>query len=196
MLPEWFDLMGVMAWPLVICAVLALAVIFERLTFIIRMSFGETQRFQYLLEKLEEHQSHPKPIRDEYISLLINDIKRPYFSGIATLRIVGTISPMLGLLGTIFGIITAFKVIAAQSTPVSPNMIADGLWEAMLTTAAGLVIAIPALLIAHVFQQLAKNQLDKYCARLNKVSMSYEIDDITISSSQALSNNNQKPATA
>lgn len=199
MLPEWFDLLGLMAWPLAICAVLALAVILERLVFIIRIRFSETSRLQYLLAKLEENKSQAKTIREEYISLLINDLRRPYLSGITTLRIIGTISPMLGLLGTILGIIAAFKIIAAQTVPVSPNMIADGLWEAMLTTAVGLIIAIPALLFAHIFQHIVKNQLDKFCTRLNKVSMSYEIDELATSDCQAVNqtiDNQQAPVTA
>jgi biopolymer transport protein ExbB len=83
---------------------------------------------------------------------------------------------MLGLLGTILGIIVAFKVIAAHTGPVSPNMIADGLWEAMLTTAAGLFIALPCLLVAHIFRSLGEKQLGDFCLRLNKLSMSFEME--------------------
>ena len=196
MLPEWFDLLGLMAWPLLVCAILGLAVIFERLVFVVRMTVGQASRLQYLLAKLEEHQSQPKALRDEYISLLIGDLRRPYFNGIATLRIIAAISPLLGLLGTILGIIAAFKLIAAQTGPVSPNMLADGLWEAMLTTAAGLMIAIPALLLAHVFQHSARHQLDKFCARLNKVSMSYESDEPAIAARPAIAATQQTPVTA
>ena len=58
-------------------------------------------------------------------------------------------------------------------------MIADGLWEAMLTTAAGLMIALPALLLAYLFHHLADRQISKLCLRLNKLSMSFEMDKQT-----------------
>jgi biopolymer transport protein ExbB len=61
------------------------------------------------------------------------------FNGIAT------ISPLLGLLGTVTGMIAAFNVIAKASAMGRPEMLAAGISEALLTTAAGLVVAIPAL---------------------------------------------------
>ncbi len=176
MLPEWFAQLGLMAWPLAICSVLTLAICFERSLFIMKIWLTEKSRYQYLMAALEENKSKPKPIRDELVSIIINELRRPYFSGVAPLRIIGTISPMLGLLGTILGIISVFKVIASQTTPVSPNMIAGGLWEAMLTTAVGLIIALPALLMAHSFHHIAQRQLDNFFLQLNKLSMSYELE--------------------
>ena len=70
-----------------------------------------------------------------------NDLRRylRLFNGIST------ISPLLGLLGTVTGMIAAFNVIAKASAMGRPDMLAAGISEALLTTAAGLVVAIPAL---------------------------------------------------
>ena len=76
------------------------------------------------------------------VNVMLSELQKPYYSGIQELRIIGAISPVLGLLGTIFGIISAFQIISLQAGPISPSMIAQGLWEAMLTTAAGLCIAL------------------------------------------------------
>lgn len=61
------------------------------------------------------------------------------FNGIAT------ISPLLGLLGTVFGMITAFNEIATSDAMGRPELLAGGISEALLTTAFGLCVAIPAL---------------------------------------------------
>lgn len=63
---------------------------------------------------------------------------------------VSTISPLLGLLGTVFGMISAFNAIANADAMGRPEMLAGGISEALITTAAGLSVAIPAIM-AHLF---------------------------------------------
>ena len=176
MLPEWFDQLGLMGWPLAICSVAALALCFERAVFCIKARANKNNQYQKLADYLTEHKEQPKHTRDEMVGIMLNELQRPYYSGIKGLRIIGTISPMLGLLGTILGIIAAFKVISVQAGPVSPSMIAEGLWEAMLTTAVGLLIALPALLMAHLFRHVSERQLGDFCLQLNKLSMSFELE--------------------
>ena len=93
-------------------------------------------------------------------------------------RIVGVISPMLGLLGTVLGMILAFKAIATNAGPVNPNLVAEGLWEAMLTTAVGLAIALPSLLAAHIFTSIADRKIGIWQYHLNNLSFSYEGVDL------------------
>lgn len=57
---------------------------------------------------------------------------------------IATISPLLGFLGTVFGMIAAFNAVAVSNALGRPELLASGISEAMLTTAAGLVVAIPA----------------------------------------------------
>jgi biopolymer transport protein ExbB len=176
MLPEWFEQLGLMAWPLASCSVITVMVCLERFIFHIKVVIQKNKTFELLSDYLTEHRRLPKEVRDEMLEVMLMELRVPYFSGTRILRIIGTISPIIGLLGTILGIITAFKIIAAQTGPVSPNLIADGLWEAMLTTAAGLIIALPALLMSHLFHNLAERHVNNFCLRLNKLSMSFEID--------------------
>lgn len=61
------------------------------------------------------------------------------------LELIGNISPLLGLLGTVTGMIKAFQVIESAGTAVDPTTLAGGIWEALLTTAFGLIVAIPVL---------------------------------------------------
>lgn len=64
-----------------------------------------------------------------------------------SLKIIASISPLLGLLGTVYGMITAFQSVAHMSAGVGKaESLANGIYEAMVTTAAGLTIAIPVLL--------------------------------------------------
>ncbi|MBN2577457.1 MAG: MotA/TolQ/ExbB proton channel family protein [Pirellulales bacterium] len=70
------------------------------------------------------------------------------------LRVLGAvaaISPMLGLLGTVTGMIRAFNVIAAADALGRPQLLASGISEALLTTAAGLFVAIPAMAFSMIF---------------------------------------------
>lgn len=176
MLPDWFAQLGLMGWPLAVCSVLTLALGLERSVFWLRAWRHQERNYQKLADYLTAHKASPKPLRDDMIGVLLQDVQGPYYSGLKGLRIIGTISPMLGLLGTVLGIIGAFRAIAVEAGPVSPNMIADGLWEALLTTAVGLTIALPALLMAHFFRHMSEHFLNGLCQRLNTLSLSFELE--------------------
>ena len=64
---------------------------------------------------------------------------------------IGGVAPMLGFLGTVTGMISAFQVIENQSGIVNPASLASGIWEALLTTAFGLFVGIPALVLYNYF---------------------------------------------
>jgi biopolymer transport protein ExbB len=64
---------------------------------------------------------------------------------IAYLADIGTIAPMLGLFGTVLGMIKSFSVVASDIVASRPIMLAEGVSEALVTTATGLVIGIPAM---------------------------------------------------
>ncbi len=173
--PESFLRLGPMAWPLLVCSVITLAFCLERGVFFIFMPWRIKGEYDGLCTQLEAYKYQPKLLRDEAMSLLLLQLRRRYFNGLKSLRIIGALSPMIGLLGTILGIISAFNVIALHPGPVSPSIIADGLGEAMLTTAAGLLIALPALLMAHVFQALGDQQLESIRLRLNRLSLAFAV---------------------
>ncbi len=68
------------------------------------------------------------------------------------LEVIANLSPLLGLLGTVLGMIKAFSKLEAAGSKVDPALLAGGIWEALLTTAFGLVIAIPALAAYYMFE--------------------------------------------
>ncbi|GFE51078.1 hypothetical protein So717_28310 [Roseobacter cerasinus] len=64
--------------------------------------------------------------------------------GLRALELIATIAPLLGLLGTVLGMIAAFQALQAAGNRADPALLAGGIWEALLTTAAGMAVAIPA----------------------------------------------------
>jgi biopolymer transport protein ExbB len=71
-------------------------------------------------------------------------------SHLRALEIIGTLSPLLGLLGTVLGMIDAFQQLQAAGSQVDPAILSGGIWQALLTTAVGLTVAIPVVL-AHAW---------------------------------------------
>ncbi|MGH1370039.1 MAG: MotA/TolQ/ExbB proton channel family protein [Maritimibacter sp.] len=64
--------------------------------------------------------------------------------GLRGLELVATIAPLVGLLGTVLGMVSAFQALEAAGNRADPSALAGGIWEALLTTAAGMAVAIPA----------------------------------------------------
>lgn len=72
------------------------------------------------------------------------DSLRSYLRG---LEVVGSLAPLLGLLGTVLGMIDAFRQLEGAGSQVDPALLSGGIWEALLTTAVGLAVAIPAVIL-------------------------------------------------
>ena len=70
-----------------------------------------------------------------------------------TLDIIAQVSPLLGLLGTVIGMISSFNQLELGGSLVDPSVLAGGIWTALLTTAIGLIVAIPALISHHYFEK-------------------------------------------
>ncbi len=92
---------------------------------------------------------------------------------------VSTIAPLLGLLGTVFGMIQAFNAVAASDALGRPELLANGVAQALLTTAFGLVVAIPALLVYYVFVSRVDRlitDIDAYGEELVRLISAEEIE--------------------
>ncbi len=83
-------------------------------------------------------------------------------SGLRGLEVIATIAPLLGLLGTVLGMIAAFQALQSSGAGADPAVLAGGIWEALLTTAAGMAVAIPASVALSLFEGRA----DRLQARL------------------------------
>jgi biopolymer transport protein ExbB len=69
------------------------------------------------------------------------------------IEVISQLAPLTGLLGTVLGMISAFKALQLAGENVSPAALSGGIWEALITTAAGLVVAIPCIAALHTFER-------------------------------------------
>ena len=95
------------------------------------------------------------------------------------LAVIGHLTPLLGLLGTVLGMITCFKQIQAMGGQADVNVLAGGIWAALLTTAFGLTVAIPVNAAYHYFENQANkraNQLQYLISELNQIFNIHTID--------------------
>ena len=172
---EWFDKLGVMGYPLLLCSVICMAIIFERLVFFIRITDYKKTVFEDLNSFLNDISKYKKSIRDEMMSLKIQEVRTQFYSGLNILKIISTIAPMFGLLGTVLGILKAFMNISQHTGPVSANMVASGLFEAMLTTALGLSIALPCIVMYFIYSSISNSIISKFTLQLNHISLGHEV---------------------
>lgn len=116
-------------------------------------------------ETIEDAANHEIPVLEKYLGILAT---------------TATISPLLGLLGTVTGLIKAFMVIEAQAGLVNPGDLAGGIWEALITTVAGLIVAIPAYMAYNYFVSRVNNivlQMEKSSTRLIDILFLMKTED-------------------
>ena len=83
----------------------------------------------------------------EEVTRVGNDQLRALRSGLRPLELIASLAPLLGLLGTVLGMIEAFQALERDGTGVSPAVLSGGIWQALTTTAVGLGVAIPAVAV-------------------------------------------------
>jgi biopolymer transport protein ExbB len=163
---------GPVMWPILLCSIFALAIVLEKFWHLHKIKIDTQDFLAKILEKMKRHDTKEAlAICDAAKSPVANILKagilkydrpRPQIveaiedaslyeiprieKNLSTLATIAHISPLLGLLGTVTGMVRCFQTIQAKSTsfhPVSPGDLAGGIWEALLTTVAGLIVAIP-----------------------------------------------------
>ena len=163
---------GPVMWPILLCSIFALAIILEKLWYLHRVKI-DTQKFLGdVLDRMKRHQikealetcdktkspvarilkagilKYDRPrnqIKEAIEDASLYEVPR-IEKNLTALATIAHISPLLGLLGTVTGMVRCFQTIQTKATsfhPVSPGDLAGGIWEALLTTVAGLVVAIP-----------------------------------------------------
>lgn len=146
---------GPFMWPLLVGGIFVLVLTGERtFVFFKKGLFHEEKRFaieEYVLKarlSIEKDESR----RDALIDIYGNELYRDLNKGLDSIQLVGALAPMIGFLGTASGMITSFSSIV-KSNAVTPKLVAGGIEEALLTTAFGLIIAIPSLIVYHFLSQ-------------------------------------------
>lgn len=89
---------------------------------------------------------------------LANKVANEYRAHLRPLEVIATLAPLLGLFGTVLGMIEAFKAMEAAGSQVDPAILSGGIWQALLTTAVGLGVAIPVSLLHSAFERRAEQQ--------------------------------------
>lgn len=95
------------------------------------------------------------------------------------LEVIATLSPLLGLLGTVIGMIMAFQQMAAAGNQVDPSVLSGGIWQALLTTAVGLTVAIPVV-AAHTWLE---RKIERVASLMNDVVTQLFTSQITVEKS-------------
>ena len=96
-------------------------------------------------------EGHTAPAVEAEAQLLGNQEVEAMNRHIRVLELVAMISPLLGLLGTVLGMIESFQQLDLAGGSANASVLAGGIWRALLTTAAGLLVAIPAAVAAALF---------------------------------------------
>jgi biopolymer transport protein ExbB len=103
-----------------------------------------------LSESDEAHQ-------EKAATLAGNEILFHLRTRLSILSAIGTTAPLMGLLGTVFGMINVFSDVSAMQGGTDATMLASGIWTALLTTAAGMSVAIPCVLTYHYLERKIQN---------------------------------------
>lgn len=185
---------GWLMWPIIACSVVAVAIVLERLwtlqekrvlpVSVANQVMELMQRDQIDIKQIQEvHQGSPfgqvlaaglayrhaardvlKEVIEDTGRHVVHELER-YLS---TLGTIAAISPLLGLLGTVSGMIRSFTAITADGVP-NPAVLAGGISEALVATAAGLTVAIPSL----IAYRYLRGRIEGLVVRIEKESMRF-----------------------
>ena len=192
---DFFVKGGVLVIPILFCSVVALAIFLERVVRFTQMSNrgagleinvteqlknGENKKAHEIaggsdspmgrvLTQAMEVKDHDRETLETVIAHAMDEEVRGLSRYLQVLATIGNIAPLLGLLGTVLGMIKAFMVIQEMGGKVNASVLAGGIWEAMMTTALGLAVALPTM-VAHSY---LLSCVDKYEARLQHGAVTF-----------------------
>lgn len=163
---------GALMWPILVCSIVALAV-----------ALSKALQYRAVLGTLARSPAIVRDERPPFFAALLDGIARglgdkelsligtrqikELEKGLGVLALISVIAPLLGLTGTVTGMIRAFQIIASLGSQVNPGLLAGGIWEALLTTAAGLFVAIPV----HIAHHFLEERLDEIALSMKEVAM-------------------------
>lgn len=158
---------GVVMWPLLVLSLLAVTLLFERAWFYFRTNNpARLRRVEHLGSLLRQNELGrardvaaadgsvygdvvrrilAEPISEAAATDAVEAQRRRLERFLPTLSTIITAAPMLGILGTVLGIIASFEVLSDQTSVTDPRLVSQGIAEALITTAAGLVVAVATL---------------------------------------------------
>lgn len=169
-MPHWFLAIGFTAWPLLVMSIIALALILEKCLCYTQAiyAYRRAQTNAHLIvEQLNQHNKLPGQAK-AWTELWLQGLQTLWLKRLPMLSLIGSLAPMVGLLGTVWGLVVMFRNLAASQQAVTPALLADGLWQAMYSTTAGLCLALPCLLVSGVFNAIHGRLSNSYVQLYNK----------------------------
>ncbi|WPD23315.1 MAG: MotA/TolQ/ExbB proton channel family protein [Candidatus Electrothrix aestuarii] len=183
---------GLVMWPLLACSVIVLTIILERILFWGTMAYrrnrplrdevlhiAESRDWQQIEEKTED--SDDAIVRVLKVGILHRDydmskameseaqhLLKQMSQFMTVLDTIITVAPLLGILGTVIGIISSFKMLGSSGM-ADPKLVTGGIAQALITTAAGLTISIFTVFPYNYFKSRIENAahlMEKYATRL------------------------------
>ena len=173
---------GPLMYPLLLGSVLMIAVVIERGVHFIGTGVNrklieslkyniERNEFDFAMEKVKDAKGpipsvlyevlkfrrYTQDVVENEVSIRGDQILRGLSKNLHLLELIGKIAPMIGLLGTVMGMVEAFHKVAIVKDMVNPSVLASGIWEALITTVAGLFVGIPALVFHHLYLNKVKS---------------------------------------
>ncbi|WP_282131347.1 MotA/TolQ/ExbB proton channel family protein [Pseudoalteromonas aliena] len=175
-----FNAIGIMAWPLLCLSIIALAIVLER-SFVMLVAKLQLQQHKaghsQFAKALKSKQQQPSEQRLQWCQLYLQDCVVNWRKRLNILSLLASLSPLMGLLGTVWGLVLMFKNIAQTNQAVTPALLADGLWEAMYSTMAGLVIAIPCLLASGLLNGMLDALQNEFTRVINHLNYTFTFNE-------------------
>lgn len=188
---EFMQIGGPVVWILTGLSIIALTIILMKLWQFALMRPESSSHLDRVIDNWKQGESqqsiallkHSRPV-DELVLMSIKGLNsvnteletlKEELDRVATLRlnqlraylrpleVIATLSPLLGLLGTVLGMIVAFQQMETAGNQVDPSVLSGGIWQALLTTAVGLAVAIPVVM-AHNWME---RKVERIAALMN-----------------------------
>jgi biopolymer transport protein ExbB len=156
---------GPALWAIAFLSVLTVAIGLWRVFDLARMGVWARRPGRRPQDRVAEtaQSARANPALDQ--EMAVNEVTRIAKREVAELRrgtrpleLIATIAPLIGLLGTVLGMIQAFQALQEAGSAVDPSILAGGIWEALLTTAAGMAVAIPASVLLSWIESIAERE--------------------------------------
>lgn len=180
--PDWLILGGWCLWLLISLSMISLSLIFFKLINFFKLGINQRNEYQFWLASLPTIEkmtfrgnnirlNHPATRLIQFcVNALPKALDRQALEDKATLKaeqeiaqlkqgmraleVISALAPLIGLLGTVLGMIDAFQNLQQAGTKVDPAVLSGGISQALLTTAAGLIVAIPTTAAWHFFDTI------------------------------------------
>jgi biopolymer transport protein ExbB len=182
MLPQWLDQGGWSLWVLIALSIISVSIASYKLAQFIWFGIANSNYYALWLDKLTSNVLSVTYLKKHSDSYLLNQVTNYALTqskvhhnkydfevvmeqyagnkieemrgGLKALEVISMTAPLLGLLGTVLGMINAFDQLKSSGMQVDPSILSAGISQALLTTAAGLIVAIPALSLWHIYERL------------------------------------------